>query len=107
MTTQALLVLCKCLKHSIYYRLRIILIQSNEFPSLSPSFLLFLLPKSIGFLVGLVLSSILMSVVASAVLTIIVCFVEAPAEFQANHPQLSNEMRAAWREAWPHESGRL
>jgi len=54
-----------------------------------------------GFLIGLVLSSILMSVVASAVSTVVVCFAESPAEFEHNHPQLSGEMRNAWRVAWP------
>jgi len=61
----------------------------------------------IGFLVGFVLSSILMSVVGSAVNTVIVCFAEAPREFQTNHPKLSNEMRAAWRQAWPVECGNI
>jgi hypothetical protein len=59
----------------------------------------------IGLLVGYVLSSILMSVISSAVNTVIVCFAEAPREFQQNHPELSNEMRSAWREAWPEECG--
>jgi len=54
-----------------------------------------------GFLIGLVLSSILMSVVGSAVSTVVVCFAESPAEFEHNHPQLSGEMRNAWRVAWP------
>jgi large-conductance mechanosensitive channel len=56
---------------------------------------------SIGLIVGFVFSSILMSVVGSAVNTVIVCYAESPAEFQANHPQLSAEMRAAWILAWP------
>ncbi len=56
-----------------------------------------------GFLVGLVFSSILMSVVASAVNTVIVCFAEGPREFESNHPQLSAEMRDAWRMAWPND----
>lgn len=55
----------------------------------------------VGFLVGFLFASILMSVVASAVNTVIVCYVEAPAEFQMNHPQLASEMRAAWTTAWP------
>uniref|UniRef100_A0A7S4NC07 Choline transporter-like protein n=2 Tax=Odontella aurita TaxID=265563 RepID=A0A7S4NC07_9STRA len=61
----------------------------------------------VGFLVGYVLASILMSVVGSAVNTVIVCFAEAPAEFQQNHPQLSDEMRFAWTQAWPVECGSL
>jgi len=55
----------------------------------------------ITFVIGLVFSSILMSVVSSAVNTVIVCFAESPAEFEANHPSLSREMRSAWMEAWP------
>jgi len=55
----------------------------------------------ITFVVGLVFCNILMSVVGSAVNTVIVCFAESPAEFEANHPDLSREMRSAWVEAWP------
>lgn len=61
----------------------------------------------IGLLAGFILASILMSVVASAVNTVIVCFAEAPSEFQANHPQLSTEMRQAWKQAWPVECSTL
>ena len=42
-----------------------------------------------------------MSVVGAGVNTVIVCYAESPAEFEANHPQLSSEMRAAWHQAWP------
>mmetsp|Transcript_61449 Transcript_61449/g.73004 ORF Transcript_61449/g.73004 Transcript_61449/m.73004 type:complete len:500 (-) Transcript_61449:263-1762(-) len=66
-------------------------------------------PGSVGFIIGLlvgfVLGSILMGVVGSAVNTVIVCFAEAPNEFAANHPALSDEMRSAWRQAWPTECG--
>jgi hypothetical protein len=55
----------------------------------------------IGMLVGFLLSSILFAVVGSAVNTVIVCYAEAPAEFQMNHPQLATEMRSAWVQAWP------
>jgi hypothetical protein len=55
----------------------------------------------IGMIVGFVFSSILLSVVASGINTVIVCFAESPAEFEANHPQLSATMRAAWTAAWP------
>lgn len=54
-----------------------------------------------SFFVGLMFCSILMSVVGSAVNTVIVCFAESPAEFEANHPVLSSEMRSTWRESWP------
>jgi hypothetical protein len=55
----------------------------------------------IGLLVGILLSSILFAVVGSAVNTVIVCYAEAPAEFQMNHPQLAADMRSAWVQAWP------
>lgn len=55
----------------------------------------------ISFIVGIVFCSILMSVVGSAVNTVIVCFAESPAEFEANHPDLSREMRSSWMQAWP------
>lgn len=53
---------------------------------------------SFSFLIGLVVSSILLSVVDSSVDTVLVSFAEAPSEFEENHPELSSEMRAAWRE---------
>jgi uncharacterized protein YacL len=59
----------------------------------------------IGLLVGYLFSSIMMAVVGSGVSTAIVCFAEAPAEFEANHPELSLEMRSAWQQAWPTEFG--
>mmetsp|Transcript_22250 Transcript_22250/g.52364 ORF Transcript_22250/g.52364 Transcript_22250/m.52364 type:complete len:498 (+) Transcript_22250:81-1574(+) len=55
----------------------------------------------VGMVAGFVFTSILMSVVGSANNTVIVCFAESPAEFEANHPQLSAEMRSAWVQAWP------
>ena len=55
----------------------------------------------VAFIVGLAFCSIMMSVVGSAVNTVIVCFAESPAEFEANHPSLSREMRSSWMQAWP------
>ena len=55
----------------------------------------------IGALVGLLFSTVVLSVVGSAVNTVIVCFCEAPAELEQNHPHLSAEMRASWTQAWP------
>ena len=54
-----------------------------------------------SFLIGFLFASIALGIVASAVNTVIVLYCEAPAEFQRNHPQLSNEMRMAWTGAWP------
>jgi hypothetical protein len=50
----------------------------------------------LGFIIGLVLSSILLSTIGSAVNAVIVCFAEGPAEFEANHPELSRKMRETW-----------
>lgn len=58
-----------------------------------------------GFFIGMILSSIMLGVVSSAVGTCIVCFAESPAEFEQNHPELSLQMRSAWRSAWPNEYG--
>lgn len=55
----------------------------------------------LGFVAGLFLSSIMMSTIASAVNTVIVCFAEGPAEFEANHPELSRKMRETWIEFYP------
>jgi len=56
-----------------------------------------------GFVIGFVLTSTLMTLVSSAVNTVIVCFAEAPRQFQENHPKLSEDMCATWRQAWPME----
>jgi len=57
----------------------------------------------IGFIFGAFGSSIAFNTVESAVNTVIVCFADAPAEFQANHPELSNSMRATWLQVYPDE----
>lgn len=57
----------------------------------------------IGMVIGFVLCSTLFSLISSAVNATIVLYAEAPAEFQANHPQLSDQMRSAWRKAYPTE----
>jgi len=59
----------------------------------------------VGMIIGFVLCSTLFSLVSSAVNTVIVCFAEAPAEFHHNHPQLSQQMLVAWRDAYPTEFG--
>eukprot|EP00557_Chaetoceros_sp_GSL56_P002192 CAMPEP_0176500768 /NCGR_PEP_ID=MMETSP0200_2-20121128/13771_1 /TAXON_ID=947934 /ORGANISM="Chaetoceros sp., Strain GSL56" /LENGTH=517 /DNA_ID=CAMNT_0017899545 /DNA_START=166 /DNA_END=1719 /DNA_ORIENTATION=- len=55
----------------------------------------------IGLIIGLVICSILMSTIASSVNTSIVLFADAPAEFEKNYPDLSNEMRQAYMVAHP------
>ena len=54
-------------------------------------------------LIGFVMCSTLFSLISSAVNTVIVLYAEAPAEFQANHRQLSEQMRASWKEAYPYD----
>ena len=55
----------------------------------------------LGFVIGLVLASILLSTIGSAVNAVIVCFAEGPAEFEANHPELSRKMRETWLQFYP------
>lgn len=62
-----------------------------------------MMPFIIGFILGFALSSILFKIVSSGVATVIVCYAEAPAEFQNNHTELSEQMRSTWRQAWPTE----
>jgi len=59
----------------------------------------------VGATIGFVLCSSLFGLVSSAVNTVIVCFAEAPSEFHSNHPQLSQQMILAWRDAYPNEFG--
>jgi len=54
-----------------------------------------------GFVAGFVICSILLSTVGSAVNAIIVLFAEMPAEFQQNHPALSDRMRTVWSQTYP------
>jgi len=56
-----------------------------------------------GFIIGMVISATLLTLVSSAVNTVIVCYAEAPREFEENHPKLSHDMQAAWKQAWPAE----
>lgn len=55
----------------------------------------------LGFLIGLVVCSVALSTIGSGVNAIIVLFAEAPAEFQQNHPELSERMRSAWSLVYP------
>lgn len=59
----------------------------------------------LGFILGYGMAATLFSVVSSGVNTVVVCYAEAPNEFQANHPELSNRMRDSWRQAWPNDFG--
>ena len=56
---------------------------------------------SIGIVLGLVVTSVLFGIVSSSVNAVLVCFAASPVDFENNHPELSHEMRAAWREVWP------
>ena len=57
----------------------------------------------VGFIAGVVLAFTLLTLISSAINTVIVCIAEAPPEFELNHIKLSQDMRSAWREAWPEE----
>ncbi|CAB9508723.1 Protein PNS1 [Seminavis robusta] len=60
-----------------------------------------IVPFLIAMVTGFTLCSTLFSVVGSACKSVIVLYAEAPNEFQANHPELSNRMRISWQQAWP------
>ena len=55
----------------------------------------------VAFFIGFLSSSVLMGTISSAIATVIVCYAESPAELELNHPEISREMRASWRQAWP------
>ena len=55
----------------------------------------------VGISIGVVVTSILFGVISSSVNAVLVCFATSPVDFEENHPELSHEMRAAWREVWP------
>lgn len=55
----------------------------------------------LGFVVGLAISSVLLSTIGSGVNAVIVLFAEAPADFERNHPQLSQRMRSTWNDVYP------
>ena len=46
-------------------------------------------------------SSVLFGIISSSVNAVIVLFATSPVDFEENHPELSEEMRNAWREVWP------
>ncbi len=73
---------------------RIILVVTLFSPNL-------ILQYSVGALVGLVVSSVLFGIISSSVNAVIVLFATSPVDFEENHPELSEEMRNAWREVWP------
>ena len=60
-------------------------------------------PPSVGMMIGFVMCNTLFSLISSAVNTVIVCYAEAPREFEQNYPQLSEQMRVSWRQAYPQE----
>jgi hypothetical protein len=54
-----------------------------------------------GFAIGLAMTSVLLGIIGSSVNAVLVCFASSPLDFERNHPELSHEMRSAWREVWP------
>lgn len=54
-----------------------------------------------GVVIGLVLPSVVFSLISSSVNAVLVCFASSPLDFERQHPELSHEMRSAWREVWP------
>jgi hypothetical protein len=54
-----------------------------------------------ALIVGILLSNLVFRALLSSVDSVIVLYAEAPHEFQQNHPQLAQEMRETWAQAWP------
>jgi hypothetical protein len=50
---------------------------------------------------GVVITSVLFGIISSSVNAVLILFAGSPFEFEKNHPDLSTEMRDAWREVWP------
>eukprot|EP00934_Nitzschia_sp_Nitz4_P001440 Nitzschia sp. Nitz4//scaffold253_size28098//9209//15122//NITZ4_008141-RA/size28098-processed-gene-0.22-mRNA-1//1//CDS//3329544300//1440//frame0 len=55
--------------------------------------------------IGYSLASVTMSTVVSGVNSVMVCYAEAPAEFESQHPALYQEMAAAWHSVYPQNPG--
>lgn len=55
----------------------------------------------IGVFTGLVVTHVLFGLISSSVNAVIVLFAGSPVEFEKNHPELSQELRSAWRDVWP------
>lgn len=56
-----------------------------------------------GAVIGLIVPSVVFSMVGSAVNAVLVCFAASPLDLEENHPNMSKQMRAAWRDVWPNE----
>ncbi|CAJ1949919.1 unnamed protein product [Cylindrotheca closterium] len=56
-----------------------------------------------GTVVGFIFCTTMFSLISSGVNAVIVCYAEAPAEFQENHPHLAQQMLGAWKQAYPNE----
>ena len=61
----------------------------------------FFIIDRIGAVVGVVLSKVLFSIISSSADAVIICFAGSPDVLEKNHPLKSQELRSAWREAWP------
>lgn len=55
----------------------------------------------LGFFIGLLMANITLGVVDSAVETVIVCWAEAPADLETNHPEQFSKMKETWEEHYP------
>jgi hypothetical protein len=46
-------------------------------------------------------TGVLFGIISSSVNAVIVLFAGSPIDFEKNHPELSHDLRSAWREVWP------
>jgi len=52
--------------------------------------------RSLGLIIGIAVSSVMMNVIKGAVNTLIVCYADAPAKLEENHPQKVRELAETW-----------
>lgn len=57
--------------------------------------------RSLGLIIGVAISSVMMNVVMGAVNTLIVCFADAPAKLEQNHPHIVRDIAETWRSVFP------
>lgn len=72
--------------------------------ALMSSFAHLLLLFRIGLVMGVSVCSIMMNVIQGAVNTLIVCWADAPAKLEENHPTETQAMASAWARVFPESS---
>lgn len=61
----------------------------------------YLSDHSLGLIIGFAVSAVMMNVIKGAVNTLIVCFADAPAKLEENHPQTVRDLAETWSSVFP------